>query len=267
MTPTPTQHITATRRAASAMRGACSLMLVAAALSACAPSPERAARIAQDKMISDKLSALSLDRIKVAAAMAAKHCPAILSEDGIEPFLARMEAKAAQIGDRMSPPLRVEEGLLIDGELLAGAPTPGVAFRVRTYDQNAVERAKIQRLMIGGDLPAIQIAHQCGADFISSWGKISDMEPSQKASLTLRDSMARDFAAAVGGQAETSGFMQGAGIVAGDARTGVHPYVVLEEGGPHPEIYHAEKSPMQMGDELVYVRQARVSVYFQTLPR
>jgi hypothetical protein len=252
------------------MRGAFALgvlALAALALSACAPSAERSARIAQNKAISEQLEALSLERVNTAAAMAVKHCPGIMSDEGIEPFLARMEAKAAEIGPRASPPARVDEGYLIDGELLEGAPTPGVAFRVRIYDQNADLRAHAQRQMTGVDLPDIKIAHQCGADFISSWGVISDMTPSQKAAVTLRDKMARGFAAAVGGQAETGGFLQEAGVVSGDERTSVHPYVVLEEFGPHPKIYHAETSPMQIGDNLVYVRQARVGVYFQSTPR
>lgn len=259
-------------RGARLMRGACALgvlALVAVALSACAPSPEREARIAEQK----RLEAINAARMDLALSTMVKHCPAILSKEGIEPFLARMEAKAAALGPEVSPPLEVSDGILIDSALYEDAPTPGVALRVRIHDPFAKERARTADPAMGREdtLPEPELHDTCGADIILFDGGSGGIQNDIATLWSHATEVADDVARAVGGQASSTGsstFQLPASV-----KTGSRDYSIMlvklaaTRGAVPPALFHTGPNPVQDDDTITYYRLYQTGAYISSTQR
>lgn len=232
-------------RGARLMRGAVALgalALVAVALSACGRSPERLAKDAEEKAVSDRLAERNLARVEQAAALTLRHCPAIPAE-GLEPFLARMTGKAAKIGPRMSPPLPVANGFPIVDEVLEGEQTPGVAMRGNTCVPLADERAQgATDSFRNGLRPEVALKRQCGADDVASWRQPVNSEASARAAIPLTETSTAPFAAAIGGRIVSGTFGIGESVADDKNSYSVAYSLGAEEMCIPSDIFHSENT-------------------------
>jgi hypothetical protein len=265
--------ITLNGRGARLMRGAFALgalALVAVALSACAPSAERAAARAEQDRLRAEIAAYNIDRIDRATALMLKHCPTILSQEGIEPFLVRMAAKAAEIGPRVVPPIPDAKGYLIDGELLEVAVTPGIALRVEVRDLDApLADSKAFKTAAAVDAP--RLAHDCGAEIVLFDGGTLAVTQGQAAIIERAVGSGEPLAKAVGGDVSIAGSATWGvtpRIVSADRVYGILGTIFPDRGiAVAPTIFHEDINPVKVGDKLRYFISYRTGIYITSTLR